>query len=228
MSFKYLLLLVLIALITICGFYMNQQKMKQLRKGDSVSESYGKIAHWYDNHHAAKPYFVFLTGTSGSGKTTILKAIAKELSTDAVSINYFDDIGVPSFEEMVANYGSPEKWQEAMTHLWIEKLANITDKKLIFLEGSFNPEFAVSHLQKLGMHNYLIICVHAERAVREKRLSQQRNQPELITQDMENFAQQLKAKTLVLGGIVVESTDNNLSNVVEEIMEIIAKRVGKW
>ncbi len=177
---------------------------------------------------AAKPYLVLLIGTSGSGKTTILKAIAKELSTDAVSINYFDDIGVPSFEEMVANYGSPEKWQEVTTHLWIEKLANIADKKLIFLEGSFNPEFAVSHLQKLGMHKYLIICVHAERAVREKRLSQQRNQPELITQDMENFAQVLKAETLVLGGIVLESTDNNLSNVVQEIMGLTAKHVGKW
>lgn len=172
-----------------------------------------------------KPYLILLIGASGSGKTTILKSLEKELPKDAVSINYFDDIGVPSFEEMVAHYGSPEKWQEATTHRWIEKLANVKDKKLIFLEGSFNPEFAVSQLEKLGIHDYMIICIDVERSVREKRLSEQRNQPELITQDMENFAQMLKAKTLALGGVIVESSKNNLSSDIQEIMHVISKRI---
>jgi cytidylate kinase len=135
---------------------------------------------------------------SGSGKTTILKAIEQQLPANKISVNYFDDIGVPSVEAMIAEYGSCEKWQEAMTHKWIEKLAKITDKEFIFLEGSFNPEFT--------RHYSLLICIHAEKTIREERLIKYRNQPELATQDMENFAQILKNNTLKMGGVVIDSS----------------------
>lgn len=43
---------------------------------------------------------ILITGASGGGKTTILKELEKMLSKEQVSINYFDDIGIPSFEDM--------------------------------------------------------------------------------------------------------------------------------
>lgn len=143
---------------------------------------------------------ILITGASGSGKTTILKEIERILPKEQVSINHFDDIGVPSFEDMIKEYGSCEKWQEVMTHKWLEKLDQIKDKKFIFLEGSFNPGFI-----KLK-DNYLLICIHADREIREHRLIHNRIQPELITQDMENFALILKQKALTMGGIVLDSS----------------------
>ena len=156
---------------------------------------------------------ILITGASGSGKTTVLKAIEQKLPTNQISVNYFDDIGVPSSEAMIAEYGSCEKWQEAMTHKWMEKLATINDKEYIFLEGSFNPEFA--------KHYSLLICIHAEKAIREERLIKQRNQPELVTEDMENFAQMLKSNTLKMGGIVIDSSMKKADIIAGEIIDLI-------
>ncbi len=157
----------------------------------------------------SKPLIILLTGASGSGKTTILKEVEKILPKNQVSINYFDDIGIPSFEDMIKEYGSCEKWQEAMTHKWLKKLELIKDKKYIFLEGSFNPEFA--------KNCSLLFCIHANRNIREQRLLN-RKQPELITQDMENFAQTLKSKTLELGGIVIDSSSEKPEDIAKLII----------
>ena len=150
---------------------------------------------------------ILITGASGSGKTFILKEIEKRLECENFSINYFDHIVVPSFENMVSEYGSCEGWQEAMTHKWIDKLIVIKNKKYIFLEGSFNPEFAVNYLNKLNIIDYKLFCINVSREIREERLIKNRNQPELATQDMENFGQFLKAKTIELGGKIVESNE---------------------
>lgn len=169
-----------------------------------------------------KPLIIFITGASGSGKTAILKTIEQELQ-DEISANYFDDIGVPSFDDMIARYGSTEKWQESATHAWIERLTIITDKKLVFLEGSFNPEFALSYMQKVGNCLLILICIHADRLVREERLNKYRNQPELATQDMENFALMLKQKTMELGGVVVDTTGIGIQAAASKVLEIIKK-----
>lgn len=145
---------------------------------------------------------ILITGASGSGKTTVLKELEKILPENQVLVNYFDDIGIPSFEDMIKEYGSCERWQEAMTHKWLEKLGQIKNKKYIFLEGSFNPDFI-----KLK-NNYLLICIHTNKEIREYRLIHDRKQPELATEDMENFAQVLKEKTLNLGGVVIDSSIN--------------------
>jgi len=67
---------------------------------------------------------------------------------------------------------------------------------LIVLEGSFYPEPALRYLQELGLKNFSLVCIHADRYVREKRLSLYRKQPELVTEGMENYAQALKQQAL--------------------------------
>ncbi|MCE3231064.1 MAG: uncharacterized protein K0R52_992 [Alphaproteobacteria bacterium] len=170
-----------------------------------------------------KPYIILITGASGSGKTAALKTLEQKLSSDLASINYFDDMGIPSADEMVAKYGSGEKWQEWAIHAWIDKLVQIADKKIAILEGSFHPEFAISRLQELGRTNYLLICLHATKAIREERLTLYRKQPELAIQDMENYAQVLKKKTVDLGGMVVDSTNRTIGEVEQEISNLIFK-----
>lgn len=59
---------------------------------------------------------IVVTGASGVGKTTLVRAI-EERGLEGVRCYYFDSIGVPSSEEMVARFGSGEGWQEAMAKL---------------------------------------------------------------------------------------------------------------
>ena len=162
---------------------------------------------------------VLITGASGSGKTTTLKALKNNLPA-STSVHFFDDIGVPSLEEMIECYGSPQKWQQAATHQWIEKLIQLTDQTNI-LEGSFNPEYAVEVLKTKTDVSYLIMCLHADRAIREQRLIYDRNQPELVTEDMNNFARFLMEKTLELGGIIIDTTHKSVSEVENEMSKCI-------
>lgn len=166
------------------------------------------------------PLIILITGASGSGKTTILQETSKHLQKQLVNIFHFDDIGVPSSEEMIKEYGSAENWQKMMTEQWIDRLSHIKNVPFIFLEGSFNPEFAINTLKKHGLKNYRLFCIHSDRKIREQRLQYQRQQPELITDDMENFAQFLKRKTIELSGIVINN--NNSSN---EVVKILLKNI---
>jgi uridine kinase len=165
---------------------------------------------------SVEPLIVLITGASGSGKTSVAQVLEQKFSKETTSLYYFDDIGVPSTTKMIEDHGSGEKWQQWATARWIERIYNM-DKEVIFLEGSFYPEFAVNKIKDLLITKYLIICLYAERDVREKRLIEERKQLELVTQDMENYAQVLNLKTINLGGIMINSTNKSISEIVQEI-----------
>lgn len=149
------------------------------------------------------------------------------MPSDLVSVNSFDSIGVPPLEEMVRIHGSGEKWQEASTHSWINKLVKMKDRKLVFLEGQFNPLFAISYLKKLGIDKYLIFCLYADRQVRERRLIHLRKQPELVHEDMENWSNVLKGITQEIGGIVIESSSHNPKTMAKKIVDTIMDKIFK-
>ena len=150
---------------------------------------------------------ILITGASGIGKTTIAKYLAEKYQ-----VFHFDDIGVPNVDEMISKYGSPEKWQEVATKAWIEKLRKLPGNGIIILEGSFNPEFASQY--------HKLICLYIDRSIREKRLIKYRNQPELINQNMENFACLLKEKTTILGGVIIDFSKDLLDTIKKCFDEI--------
>jgi Shikimate kinase len=172
-----------------------------------------------------RPLFVFLTGASGAGKTTILDILAAKLQSDLVSMNFFDSVGVPSPEDMVKAYGSGEKWQEATTHRWVEHLLQLVDQKLIILEGSFNPAFVLAVLNQRERQNALILCLHADQTVLDNRLTVLRHQPELATEDMTHWAEFLKRKTFEVGDSVIDTTHQDVQESSQELAQLILKSV---
>lgn len=78
---------------------------------------------------------------------------------------------------MIQEYGSPEKWQEAMIHNWVQQLTQTQDKQLIILEGQFNPQFIVDACRERGVSHYILILLHVDKKTRDHRLIEHRVQP---------------------------------------------------
>jgi hypothetical protein len=150
-----------------------------------------------------------VTGASGAGKTTLLRRVELQGIAGA-SFHYFDSIGVPSIEQMVLRYGSPANWQIAMTDQWIERLAR-QEGGLCVLEGQVRPTavraaFARHHVDG---HVLLLDCVHA---VREARLRDDRQQPELTSLDMACWASYLRGQADALDLPVLDTSASTIDD----------------
>ena len=172
------------------------------------------------------PLFLFLTGASGAGKTHLAQALQHCLDANKAHVAYFDNIGVPPLEQMISEFGSGEKWQEAKTHEWIQKLAAMREKKLLLLEGQFNPVFARDGLIRAGINNYILVVAHCEDVIRESRLKDLRKQPELVNQEMRNWAKFLHAKTIELGGTALDTGSNSLAFSIDSLAKKINAKLS--
>lgn len=161
---------------------------------------------------------ILITGVSGVGKTETLKVISKLLSSSEATFYHFDDIGIPSVNDMINEYGSVEAWQEAMVHAWMSRLSSETG--FIFLEGSFNPKFAYE-AQMAKWVPFTLFCLDCDCKTREARLLKERDQPELVTQDMENYAEVLRTETQKLGGFILDTGTLSPSQAANKILEHI-------
>lgn len=119
-----------------------------------------------------------LTGASGAGKTTIAREIERTLPS--VQCLFFDSIGVPPFDEMIAKYGSGEAWQRAMTIEWMRKIHSEYDlSRPILLEGQARVSFIREAPQAHPIPNTSVILVDCNDEIRSSRLKNIRHQPEL-------------------------------------------------
>jgi adenylylsulfate kinase-like enzyme len=169
------------------------------------------------------PLLVLLTGASGAGKTSLAKVLEGKLDASKSQVAFFDDKGVPSEEEMIRDFGSGEKWQEARTHEWISELSKMKDKALVILEGSYNPEFAKRACTLAGVENYVLVLVDCNDEVREKRLREDRKQPELADENMRGWARALRDKTRELGGEVLDTSRSELNESVDAFAGLVNK-----
>lgn len=168
------------------------------------------------------PLVIFISGVSGSGKTTLLKKICSQVPAESTACLHFDSIGVPPVEEMISKYGGPSEWQRAMTERWVDKLLNeYKDKKLIFLEGQVNLQFFEESCKKHNFTDYKTILIHCDDAIRHERLRINREQPELINQDMDNWAQFLKRQAIEMNVPILDSGKMTIDEMVNWVAIII-------
>lgn len=162
-----------------------------------------------------------VTGASGAGKTTLVKAL-EQRGLDGVRCFYFDSIGVPSTEEMVAQFGSPGAWQEAMTRRWIARLSRPEDGIVIaVLDGQVRPSFVREVFGESGVLSGMVILIDCSHEVREARLHGSRDQPQLASRDMAAWAAYLRGQADALDLPVIDTTSTS----VEEATEVLAALV---
>jgi uridine kinase len=173
------------------------------------------------------PLFVFITGASGVGKSHLAQALEEKLDPKFVSVEYFDRIGVPGFEDMIKEYGSCEKWQEVMTHKWVQRLSSRQDKNVVILEGQFNPQFAINACKEFGVSHYILILLHADKKTRDRRLIDQRAQPELANETMDHWTDFLRRKTQELGGTIIDTSESDVPSYLDKITDVIKEKLQK-
>jgi predicted AAA+ superfamily ATPase len=168
----------------------------------------------------------FITGASGVGKTTLVSQLKQKFSQkkDWVFL-HFDSIGVPSPEKMTEKYGSPSKWQKAMTFKWIKKLLNeYKEKSTIFLEGQVNLEFIKQGFAQKNFSNYKIILIHCSQKKMIERLKDKRKQPELATKDMKNWLEFLYKQAVKYNIPIIDTSSINKDEMAKKFEKTFLKK----
>jgi adenylate kinase family enzyme len=165
----------------------------------------------------------FLIGSSGSGKTTIAKAV-ENMNVDGLIICRSDSVKVPSTEEMVKEYGSTDEWQRTNTIKWVKKIKEeYLESSNVLFDIQSRPSFIQEACQKNGVVLYEIILLDCSDEERKRRLIQERNQPDLATDRMMDWARYLREACVGRSCHVVDNTNLTVSQSVTKLLEIINK-----
>jgi shikimate kinase len=161
--------------------------------------------------------FVVLTGASGSGKTAIAEAIASRYAKH-VDVYHFDRVGVPPIEQMIAEYGSGEAWQRAMTFEWMARLAATPHiRRCILLEGQMRLSFVLEAAAAADITNYALILLDCDDATRTRRLTFDRRSPDLANATMMNWAKYLRDEAQQRRCTILDTTFTPLEVCVEQV-----------
>jgi hypothetical protein len=162
--------------------------------------------------------FVVLIGASGAGKTTIARAVGARCGSVA-RVFCFDSIGVPPVEEMIRHYGSGEAWQRAKTIDWMLRLAGAAKStpRLLF-EGQTRFSFLAEGAEAAGGLAYTPILVDCDDDTRSRRLTIDRNQPELATTDMMRWARYLRDEAKIHHHPILDTAALSLPDSIDWVM----------
>lgn len=155
---------------------------------------------------------VYLTGASGVGKTSIVEQLKKENTNPNVQFHNFDGIEIPELENSEAR----ANWQEQATHYWINTiLKTYQEKDLVIFEGSSSFQFIFSAFKKNNFENFLVILIDCEEAIMTKRLIENRNQPELVNDDMKNWLRILRQQAQEQNIFTIDTSAINVHQAIE-------------
>jgi dephospho-CoA kinase len=170
-------------------------------------------------------HIFFITGASGTGKTTLVSELKKKYKLDVWDFIHFDSIGIPSTEKMIEMSGSIENWQRDTTFLWIEKiLKEYKTKEIIIFEGQVNIEFIKEGFFKNNYTNYTIVLIDCKSEIMTKRLISDRNQPDLVNENMINWLNFLRNQAKKSKIDIIDTSNKTKLDVLTDF-EIILKNI---
>jgi dephospho-CoA kinase len=167
---------------------------------------------------------VILTGASGSGKTTIARAI--QLTCPAhCEVLFFDSVGVPSAEAMRA-FGDGHQpggaWQRAITLGWMENIAvKLAAGTSVLFEGQMRIAFIHEALALSDIRCARIVLVDCDDATRRSRLHTDRNQPELANVDMMAWSRYLRDEATEAGCEILDTGAVSFAGCRDRILRLL-------
>lgn len=172
------------------------------------------------------PALLVVTGASGAGKTTLVRAL-RARRIPGVGCYHFDEIGVPSPEEMVRLHGGGPQWQAHATEEWIRRLArNEEGVAVAVLDAQVAPTLVHAALERHPVARVRIVLVDCGYEERSARLRGPRGKPELDTPDMDRWAAYLRGQADALALPVIDTTgvaiDDAVASLTAHVEEMVA------
>ena len=168
-----------------------------------------------------------LTGASGAGKTTIIKE-ASAIHSD-IKCLHFDDIDIPPVSKMIDDFGSQEEWQKNHTLEWMKLISqDYLPQHHVLFEGQMRLAFIKEAIDQALVKNkvniYLVDCSDEERF---RRLTEERNQAELCTEEMRNWAAFLRNEAISLGTPIINTDHLQPKEVLQKVIKGFDDNVHK-
>lgn len=165
----------------------------------------------------------FLIGSSGAGKTTVAKSI-EAMNLANLVVCYSDSIRVPPIENMIKEYGSQEEWQRINTDQWVKKIKEkyLNNKDVLF-DTQSRPSFIDEACQNSVITAYEIILLDCSDDERKRRLVKERNQPELSTDQMMDWAKYLRERCVGKNQTILNNTNYTQKQSLERLLEIMGR-----
>jgi hypothetical protein len=166
-------------------------------------------------------YILVVTGASGAGKTATVQAIENRRVV-GVRCFYFDSIGVPTDEVMERDYGGGEQWQAAATGTWLARLGGLRDDvRVVVLDGQTRPSFDFDAAARAKSRSVRVALLDCSPDTRDARLRGPRQQPELATARMDNWAVYLRGQADALHLPVIDTTALTIGEAADELEVLI-------
>ncbi len=163
------------------------------------------------------PGILVVTGASGSGKTTTVRALEAR-ALPGVRCYYFDAVGVPAPEALEREFGSGQGWQAITTQTWLGRLAADPDSADVYvLDGQTRPSFVRSAAERVAAI-VRVVLLDCEASARHARLAGLRGQPELSNPRMDCWAAYLRGQADALELPVIDTRDLGIDAAVETLI----------
>ena len=166
---------------------------------------------------------IAITGASGVGKTTILKALAKKLSGNKhVRIFHFDDMELPDWDQLE----DTKKWQEEATIGWIDRLVKTARKENVHIlfEGSTEIKFYEQGFNKHNFSDYKVLLFDCSQETMKNRLIQ-RGQPELYQANMIGWLNYLRNDARVRNIEIIKTDESTVSEIGQSVVDKLSLNI---
>jgi adenylate kinase family enzyme len=173
---------------------------------------------------SSHPAILFMSGASGVGKTTLAQQIYERSLQDRLVWLHPDGFGVPSVAKMIQEAGSLERYQEKSTYRWVEySLTHYPHKSVVLIDSQSNLQFIQDALKHYQVQRSKVILMHCSQDQREQRLSQDRQQPELASDEMQKWADFLYQQALRLGVPILDTSATSFQESIAYVEAEISK-----